>query len=66
MLANPSGAPNEPSGDRLSFAAHGRLGEDVGALDRLGPSNKPLARVGQFLTAVALVEERAVQLVLSA
>ena len=49
--------------NRLSFAARGRLGEDVGALHRLGPSEKPFARVGQFVAGVALVEETAVQLV---
>jgi hypothetical protein len=53
---------NRP-GDRLSFAARGRLGENVSALERLGPRNKPFARLGQSVIAVALVEETAVQLV---
>ena len=53
---------NRPD-DRLSFAARGRLGENVSALHRLGPSEKPFARVGQSIAAVALVEETAVQLV---
>jgi hypothetical protein len=53
---------NRP-GDRLSFAARSRLSENAGALDRLGPNKKPFARVGQSVTAVALVEKTAVQLV---
>jgi hypothetical protein len=53
---------NRP-GDRPSFAAHCRLGGNVGALDRLGPRKKPFTRVGQSITAVALVEEADLQLV---
>src|SRR6266404_9638386 len=45
------------------FAARGRFGESVGALDRFGPGKKPFARVGQSVAGVALVEETAVQLV---
>ena len=52
---------NRP-GDRLSFAAHGRLDGNVGALDRLSPSDKPLAFGSQSTAAIALVEETAVQL----
>jgi hypothetical protein len=48
------------------FAAHGRLRENVGALDRFGPSKKLFARVGQSVAAVALVKETAAQLVFSA
>src|SRR3981081_2364271 len=51
---------NRPA-DRLSIAAGGRRGANVGALDRLGTDKKPFARVGQSVAAVALVEETAVQ-----
>src|SRR6202040_24556 len=62
--AKPIGyADANPPDDRLSFAARGRLGGNVGALDRLGAGQKPFARVGQSIAAVALVEETVVQLV---
>src|SRR5580704_18655777 len=53
---------NQPA-DRLSFAARGRLCENVGALNCLGTGKQPFARLGQSVAAVALVEETAVQLV---
>jgi hypothetical protein len=53
---------NRPA-DRLSFAAHGRFRENVGALDRFGAGKKPFARIGQSVAAITPVEETAVQLV---
>ena len=64
-VAKPIGCAdaNRP-GYRLYLVARGRLGDNVGALDRLGPRKKPFAGGGQSVAGVALVEETAVHLVL--
>jgi hypothetical protein len=51
---------NRPA-DRLSSSARGRLGENVGALDRFGPSNEPFARVSQSVAGAVLAKETAVR-----